>query len=1348
VQVSRRNSVAPVVLLTVLGLLVASPGAAAFGSDWPMWRYDAARTAASPDDLPAQLQLRWVQAFTAREPVWENPLNRDLMPYDRVFEPIILGGRVIIGCNDSDKVMALDCDTGRPLWTVYTDGPVRLPPVGWQEKIYFASDDGCLYCVQAADGKLLWRFRGGPSPRKVLGNKRVISMWPARGGPVLRDGHVYFAAGIWPFMGTFIYALDAVTGEVQWVNDSTGAQYIKQPHSAPAFGGVAPQGALVATAKQLLVPGGRSVPASFDRKTGKFHYFHLNAGGKGTGGSLVLADEDHFYVHTRRRGVRQFDLQSGVKTEVMCNEPVLAGPLRYTATEKAVEAIDRAKKVRWKLPVDGRGDLIKTGGQLIAAGRDAITAIALADGDGQPAVAWSLPVEGEVLRLLAGNGKLIAVTRDGRIMAFGAKVHGGEKVADRSAIIAFGSRSEPRRSGEATPIPKVDKALVPLPVPPATAERVCTVLDRHDARNGYALCFGIRDTALLAALVAESDLHIVAVDPDAATVAKLRRQLDAAGWYGRRVSVHVGDPVSFQAPPYIAQLVVADGSLLAGPAADDQLSAMYASLRPYGGTLWCPHRAPPAAAGKAVEQAATASHADGLLRRIRAIVARGKLPKAELVSQREGLFVVRPGPLPGAAEWTHMYGNVANTVKSNDRRVRAPLGILWFGGNSNEDVLPRHGHGPPPQVIGGRLFVQGIQSVSARDVYTGRVVWKRNFKDLGTLNDYYDATYKHTPLDPSYNQVHIPGANTRGTNYVATREGLYLVVGSECLRLDNTTGQTLKTFKLPTGGRRGKRNGTKARWAFLGVYEDVLLGGTGFANYTRRLPGVSFKPDGKRGPAWGPDHFGSLGLVAFERHSGAVLWRSEARYSYLNNGIVAGNGKVYCLDRLPKSVASQLARRGAAQPANYRIIALDAGSGETVWETDRNVFGTWLGFSADHDILLHAGAAAKDRSPEEVGKGLVALRGRDGKLLWKKQDATYAGPCILHGKTIIPNTTSYKRSVPAISLLDGSELMIEDSAIGGKRPWRYQRSYGCTTAIASEYLLTYRSGAAGYYDLIAKCGTASLGGFRSGCSSSLVAADGVLNAPEYTRTCSCGYQNQTSLALVHMPDVETWSLFPVADLPGGDWLERIGVNLGAPGDRRAKSGTLWLSPNVEGRDEGPSPIEGFDGEGLEFYCHHASAAHGDGPPWVIASGARNLRRLTLRLRNATQRDDQEKKVKVKVKVASHHVPSGTTGAGLVGRRSNPSRTSRRAGQSRAYTVRLYFAEPDPAAPGQRVFDVALQDTTVVAGMDLARQAGGQLRGVVRQFKGVLVDGTLEVTLMPRGRAELGPVLAGVECVAE
>src|SRR5690606_15429673 len=90
-------------------------------------------------------------------------------------------------------------------------------------------------------------------------------------------------------------------------------------------------------------------------------------------------------------------------------------------------------------------------------------------------------------------------------------------------------------------------------------------------------------------------------------------------------------------------------------------------------------------------------------------------------------------------------------------------------------------------------------------------------------------------------------------------------------------------------------------------------------------------------------------------------------------------------------------------------------------------------------------------------------------------------------------------------------------------------------------------------------GTGNLGGFKSGCTANLVVANGVLNAPDYTRTCSCSYQNQTSLALVHMPDVELWSVNPLANKPiSGAPLQNIGINFGAPGDRHADDGTLWI----------------------------------------------------------------------------------------------------------------------------------------------------------------------------------------------
>ena len=256
------------------------PWACLHAEDWPMWRHDAGRTASSEEKLPENLQVLWRRELPPLKPAYRN----SRLQFDAGYEPVVYKKMLYVGSSLNDRLSAYETETGVECWRFYANGPIRLAPVVWEDKVYVGSDDGCLYCLDAHHGKLIWKFRAVPSTREVIGNGRLISLWPLRGGPVVSNGVVYFAAGVWPFEGIFIYALDAKTGKRIWLNDRTGYIYGQHPHDTEAFGGVTPQGYLVVSGNNLIVPCGAAFPATFDLKTGRLKEFSLPKAGRLPGG--------------------------------------------------------------------------------------------------------------------------------------------------------------------------------------------------------------------------------------------------------------------------------------------------------------------------------------------------------------------------------------------------------------------------------------------------------------------------------------------------------------------------------------------------------------------------------------------------------------------------------------------------------------------------------------------------------------------------------------------------------------------------------------------------------------------------------------------------------------------------------------------------------------------------------------------------------------------------------------------------------------------------------------------------------------------------------------------------------
>ena len=320
-----------------------------FASDWPTYRHDGNRSAVSSESMPGELNPQWI--FESRhQPMSAWPMPGEETPRmhtDRAYHVVVAGRTLFFGNNIDNHIYALDTRTGEERWRFAADGSIRFAPVLQEGSLFFGSDDGNVYCLNAADGSLVWKYRPSPSGERVIGNSRMISLWPVRTGLLLEGGTVYLAAGIFPYEGIYVAAVEAQTGREIWLNDTAGDQ--AWGHQ---YGGMAPQGYLVASSDNLYVPTGRGMPAAFDKFTGKFKKF-LHAGGKVGGAWMQMAGNELFAGNDNQGADTKitFDAKSGANrgdqfSSFPSIDMVITEEVAYIATQKGLYAIDRAANAK------------------------------------------------------------------------------------------------------------------------------------------------------------------------------------------------------------------------------------------------------------------------------------------------------------------------------------------------------------------------------------------------------------------------------------------------------------------------------------------------------------------------------------------------------------------------------------------------------------------------------------------------------------------------------------------------------------------------------------------------------------------------------------------------------------------------------------------------------------------------------------------------------------------------------------------------------------------------------------------------------------------------------------------
>ena len=398
--------------------------------DWLTYRHDPSRSGVSRENIEAhRLSPIWTwQSSLPPASAWSGPAKWDaysgirglsaMRNYDPVFSVIATDRRVYFGSSADDSVRCLDLESGEVFWTFTADGPIRIAPCFSYGKLYFGSDDGNAYCLNAENGALVWKIHaaqlaGGDSTegpersRLIMNNGRGIPYWPVRSGVTVVDDIAYFAASMLPWKESYLCAVDAATGE-----------RTSDKHYIETLSGQTMEGAMAVSPNRLVVPQGRVAPVLFNRSDGS----SLGAL-KGGGGCFVVVSPAGSVFHGPGNKTGWITSSEARTRETIAtyeggNVLCLDGDESVLLTNKYLAATNyREKKLLWKVESETPHALVLAQNIALCGGLDQIVAYDRTNGQ----ALWRGVVDGGVYDIAISNGKVLVSTDTGQVTCFAAR---------------------------------------------------------------------------------------------------------------------------------------------------------------------------------------------------------------------------------------------------------------------------------------------------------------------------------------------------------------------------------------------------------------------------------------------------------------------------------------------------------------------------------------------------------------------------------------------------------------------------------------------------------------------------------------------------------------------------------------------------------------------------------------------------------------------------------------------------------------------------------------------------------------------------------------------------------------